>query len=58
MVETVVHRVRRIAARKACPAPFAGGASAAPDAGHSDAIRGLHQEEVRDFHWEEVRDFP
>jgi hypothetical protein len=40
------------------PARVAAGASAAPDAGRSDAIRGLHQEEARDCQWEAGRDFP
>ncbi len=57
MAETVVHQVRRIAARKACPGPFAGDVSAVQDAGHWDAIHDLHQEEVRDCQWEAGRDF-
>jgi len=58
MVETAVHRDRQIVARKACLAPFAGDASAAPDVAHWGAIHGLHQEEVPDYHWEAGRDFP
>ncbi len=57
MAETVARRVRRIAAKKACPARFAGDASAAQDAGRWDAIHGLHQEVVRDCRWEAGRDF-
>jgi hypothetical protein len=53
----VARRVRRIAAKKACPAPFAADASAAQDAGRWDAIHGLHQEVVRDCRWEAGRDF-
>jgi hypothetical protein len=54
----VVHRGHRIAARKACPARFAGDVSAAPDVGHSDVTHGLHQEEARDCLWEVGRDSP
>jgi hypothetical protein len=59
MAEIVVRRrARRIAARKASPARFAGDASAVPDAGRRDASRDLHLEEVRDSLWASGRDFP
>ena len=54
----MVHRGHWIAAKKACPAPFAGDVSAVQDAGHWDVTPGLHQEGVRDCPWEVGRDCP